>query len=565
MAARPTPKPGWRILDGRASNADPEPVDVGACFTSVVMKNRTGVLVLDTEGRVRFANPAAEQSLGRDHQALIGSHFGLPALGERAEIQIRRPSGEIGVAEVTSSATEWNGEPAHLVMLYDITDRKAVENEVRHMANHDSLTGLMNRVAFQARLKDALERAGDNGTRLAVLFMDLDRFKAVNDTLGHQVGDALLRALARRLPRKVRSADTVARLGGDEFVVLLEAVGEADTAIDIAHKLLEATVRPMRVGDRRISVGASIGIAVFPDHGTDVETLMRHADTAMYEAKRLPAEHVYVFHPGDDVEVAQQLDLEAALAKALVREEYELYFQPQFDVHDRRLIGMEALLRWKSAHHGLVPPNRFIPTLEATGQILEVGRWVLRQACLHINEWRQLGLEVVPVAINVSPLQLSDARFADRTLATIEDYGLAPEDFIVEITESAVIPNLEHAELVLESLAKAGIRLHLDDFGTGFSSLTVLKSLPFDTLKIDRSFTADVVNDARSGALAESIIQMAHDLGMGCIAEGVEDEAQLAFLSVRGCDRVQGYLTGRPAPAHHVVELLAASALETVG
>lgn len=525
-------------------------------FSSVVEMNRDGILVLDGSGTIRFANEAAQTLLGQDHDELIGMPLGTPTGQFRSEMAVRRKDGSRGTAEMSSTETEWEGLPGFLVILHDVSELKAAEENARFLSLHDALTGLPNRRLFQERLDRALERARDGHERVAVLFMDLNRLKAINDGLGHDAGDEVLRIFGQRLMSCLRTSDTVARLGGDEFSAVIEGIKRIADLDAVAAKLEACLSPPMPISETELTVGASIGVALYPDDGVDADTLLRHADSAMYAAKRGGSSHFRLFASSMEQAGGAALQLEQQLLGALARGELRLVYQPLGGVADGMLCGMEALLRWHSPLFGVVGPDRFIPLLEASGQIDAVGLWVVEQVCGQIAAWRNDGIDLVPVAVNVSAVQLVDGGFPDRVKETLAHFSISPRLLTVELTETAVIDDENVGTLALERLAALGVWLYMDDFGTGWSSLGMLRKLPFDTIKIDRSFITDIADNEADALLVAGIISMVHSLKKTVVAEGVETEAQLSLLKDYCCDYAQGYLLGRPMEPSRIEQLL---------
>ena len=527
-------------------------------FQSVVQKNNSGILLVDMTGVILFANPAAEILLGRNSQDLLGSEFGIPATGENAEMTILRPCGQRGTAELTVTETQWRHQNAYLLMLHDITARKESESQARYLAQHDSLTALPNRVLFIDRLEQALHRTrrDRDNKKTAILFLDLDRFKEVNDTLGHKIGDQLLQQVASRLADAVRQSDTVARMGGDEFTVLLEGLNDREHAGALARKLRNLFDQPILTDAGELFAIPSIGISIYPagvgvgvdadtDADADAESLIRQADSAMYHAKRHKELDVCFYSKTFDSCNLNRLAMENSLYRALDRNEFVLYYQIQVDLRERRMIGMEALVRWQHPDRGLVPPDDFIPLLEETGLILPVGDWILAEACRQMREWRYIGLDPVPVAVNISPKQLADKNFLQTIQSLLAHSGLSPDLLKLELTESAVMQDRFRALQTLRAVHELGIELHMDDFGVGYSSLGLLRQLPFDLVKIDRSFIVDLLDDAESALLTRAIVNVAHGLKKKVVAEGVETEAQAAHLLYIGCNYAQGWLYGK--------------------
>ena len=434
-------------------------------------------------------------------------------------------------------------------------ERKRAEEELAYMAQYDSLTGLANRALFRDRLEQALARAERNGNLVALMFLDLDRFKAVNDTLGHSYGDELLKEVARRVEGRVRESDTVARLGGDEFAIVLEDLSYAHDAIPVAQDILELVSQPLILDGHKVFVTGSIGIAVRPP--SEGDRLLKDADAAMYRAKQRGRNNHEFYTEEMNVQAHERLALERDLRRALVREEFLLYYQPQVDLATGKIVGTEALLRWHHPERGLVSPGEFISVLEDTGMIVPVGEWVLRTACRQGKAWQESGLGPLRVAANLSARQFSQEGLVDTVARILEETGLDLLTLELEITESLLMEDMEASTQALTELKRSvsGIRITIDDFGTGYSSLYV-KTLPIDLLKIDRSFVRDIAVDPDDAAIVTAILGLAHNLRLEVIAEGVETGEQMAFLRERGCDLAQGYYLSRPIPAGELTELL---------
>ncbi len=435
-------------------------------------------------------------------------------------------------------------------------ERQTVEEELRHNALHDALTGLPNQRLFSDRLQVAMSKAKRAGERLAVCFVDLDRFKIINDTLGHRVGDALLKEVTARLVPSLRETDTLARLGGDEFVVLLTDVSDTAAAAKVAQRLLDSLEHPMTVDGRELFVTASIGISMYPEAGSDPETLIKNADHAMYRAKELGRDNYQIYAAADAL-TSERLALEISLRRAIKNEELLLHYQPQIDLSTDEIVGIEALVRWQHPELGLVPPSEFIPLAEETGLIVPIGKWVIERACRQAAQWRSLGFPPFRIAVNVSARQFRHRSFVDSLQAVCEAAGLDPSMLEIELTESVTM-HAGDAELqALARLKFLGVRLALDDFGTGFASLSNLKRLPVDVVKIDRSFVMDCLNSTDDAAIVKAVVSMGHALRLQVVAEGVETREQLAFLQLLGCDCAQGYFVGAPMPADEFERLVA--------
>lgn len=549
-----------------------------------------GIAVLSPGGRVLSLNPAAERLLGRRADEVIGrltpqdfidplelaertaqlaARLGAAitpaeALGRHAalaggptEWTIARPDGSRIVAEisVTPLRNDAGEITSYLAMAQDVTGRRQAETQLQHLARHDALTGLPNRSWLQEQLKSALAMAQRSGGIMALLFIDLDRFKKINDSLGHHVGDGALIEVARRLTEALRSSDLVARLGGDEFVVLLPQVAHASDVEDVAAKLVERLRLPLQVGPHELRVTPSIGVAVYPQHGHDAETLMRHADQAMYRVKTQGRNAWGTFTAELDRSGAEALRLENDLYHALPRGELLLHYQPQFDCASGRLSGAEALVRWRrGGSDKLVSPAEFIPIAEETGLIVEIGEWVLIQACRQAQDWRERLGSGFRIGVNLSARQLDQVGVVDMVARALAQTGLPASALELEITESVIVRESLRAAATLARLRTLGVKIAIDDFGVGYSSFAYLRELPVDRFKVDRSFLTAVPQSEADCRLAAALIAMAHRLEVGIVAEGVETAEQLAFLSQHGCDVAQGYHLGRPVPAEVFAE-----------
>jgi diguanylate cyclase (GGDEF)-like protein/PAS domain S-box-containing protein len=453
----------------------------------------------------------------------------------------------------------------HFGILHDITERKRSEAMLEFLANHDQLTQLPNRNQFTQKLHEALARASRYGHRVALLFIDLDRFKNVNDTLGHESGDMLLIAVAGRFRETLRSTDTLARLGGDEFTVVLEEVDGAAQAAASAQRLLATLAQPFHIQGQELFIGASIGISMFPEDGQDATSLLRNADIAMYRSKEL-GRSTFQFHSREATASSlERMQLESNLRRALEREEFLLHFQPIVELEGGAIVGMESLVRWNHPERGLVSPATFIPVAEDSGLIVPIGDWVLRAACEQARRLADLGFEGLRVAVNLSAKQFRRHDLAQAIADTMAAARVTPDMLELEVTESSVMENPEVAVRTLRSLKEMGVHLSIDDFGTGYSSLSQLKRLPIDALKVDQSFVRDIPHDENDAAIASAIIAMGHSLRLTLIAEGIETAEQLAFLRGLGCQRGQGYLFSRPVPGPELLRLLPAAAGKAPG
>ena len=475
------------------------------------------------------------------------------------ELWQRRKDGEeflcwLELTEVLDDA----GQRTHWVgVLTDITDRKRAEQELRYLANYDTLTGLPNRTLLGERLAHAMIRARRHGSKVAVLFLDLDRFKHVNDSMGHAAGDRLLKAAAARIQATVRDSDTVARLGGDEFTVVIEDLGDANQAERVALKLLDAFVAPLDIDGRtEVVISPSIGISIYPDHGQVPTDLLKYADTAMYQAKEKGRNTFQTYTEAMDAQARLRASMIAHLHKAVERGELALVYQPKMSLVDGRITGVEALLRWRNPELGQVSPATFIPIAEETGLIVPIGEWVIREACVQVQRWMKAGLNATTMAVNVSMLQLLRGELYTKLRQLLEDFRVPAHRFELELTESMVMANAEQSISTLTQIKSLGVNLAIDDFGTGYSSLAYLKRLPIDTLKIDKEFVGDITTDPDDEAITATIITMAHSLGLDVIAEGVETQEQLDYLREQRCDEVQGHFVSAPIDGDRLFKFL---------
>jgi diguanylate cyclase (GGDEF)-like protein len=434
-------------------------------------------------------------------------------------------------------------------------ERKHAEDQLTHLAQFDTVTGLPNRHLFRDRLGQSLTQAQRSERQVAVLFIDLDRFKAVNDTYGHAVGDTLLKQVAARLGECVRSGDTVARLSGDEFAVVLSGMAKADDAGMVAQKVVNALAAPFELDGHQAYISASIGVSLYPGDGDQVDTLLKNADTAMYRAKQQGRNGYQFYLPEMNERLMERLQLETKLRGALDRGEFRLHYQPKVSLDTGAISGFEALLRWQQGER-LVSPADFIPILEDTGLIVPVGEWVLRGVCEQIRQWQERGIAARPVAINLSTRQFQHKNLVLMVAQILRETGVAPDLLELELTESLLMSDAKEAAEMLHELKSLGVRLSIDDFGTGYSSLAYLKRFPLDTLKIDREFIRDTVTDPDDATLTLTIINLAHSMRLKVVAEGVETGAQLDFLRRNGCDEMQGYYFARPMPAEECLQAL---------
>lgn len=437
-----------------------------------------------------------------------------------------------------------------------ITERKMHEAEIRFQATHDALTGLPNRTLLYDRMQQAMLHSERYGTLTAIAFLDLDQFKFINDSLGHQVGDELLRITAQRLKSCLRESDTVARQGGDEFVLLLTSQPNEESVTQTMQRVLHEVAQPWTANDLEFRITCSIGITLYPDDGRDAETLLKHADSAMYKAKELGRNNFQYFSAEMNSTVTDRLDLLNRLRQAIPNDELVLHYQPKLNLADGNIIGVEALIRWKSPHSGMVSPAAFIPLAEETGLIIPIGEWVLQTACRQNRAWQLAGYPPIAISVNLSPRQLARGDIVQQVERVLMETGLEANYLELEITESVMTTDVEKSFAMLTELRAMGVRISLDDFGTGYSSLSYLKRFPVDTLKIDQSFVRDIATDANSAAIVRAIISLGHNLDLNVLAEGIETNEQSIFLQQNGCNEGQGYLISRPVPEADFLRLL---------
>nr|WP_246752433.1 EAL domain-containing protein [Bradyrhizobium diazoefficiens] len=476
---------------------------------------------------------------------------GMPMLLEEHLLEIGVKGHDRVVNSRKMLITDGDGDPQYLLgVIEDVTERVTTQERISHLAQHDALTDLPNRSAFNVALDERLERAQEAATSFAVLSLDLDHFKEINDVFGHPVGDMLMRAAAERLAAEADGA-FVARIGGDEFMILMPDDARREDVLSLAERLVEAIGKELEVDDYLSHVGLSVGIAVYPDDGVDAATLLANADSALYRAKREGRRRVCFFETEMDRELRDRRLLQHDLRQAVERNQLLVYFQPQARM-DGEIIGFEALVRWNHPSRGIVPPDQFIPLAEENGLIIEIGEWVLREACREAASWPR----PLQVAVNLSPVQFQAGDLERSVHQILLETGLAPTRLEVEITEGVLIGDFTRALNLLRRLKALGIRIAMDDFGTGYSSLSYLQSFPFDKIKIDRSFICNLEATPQSGEIVRAVLGLAHALHLPVVAEGVETEAQRAFLEREACDEMQGYLIGRPEPIEHYLELI---------
>jgi diguanylate cyclase (GGDEF)-like protein/PAS domain S-box-containing protein len=533
-----------------------------------------GIVITNAECRIEAVNPAftritgyaADEAVGRLSRMMTGAGAELNQDMLRhlandghwqGEMRDRRKNGDWYPAWLSiSTVRDAERNITNYVGVFtDNTRRKEDETRLQFLASHDSLTGMWNRSGMMNKFALEIERARGSGRQLAVLFIDLDRFKTVNDTLGHLAGDQLLVAAAGRMRAQLKQCDIAARLGGDEFTVLLEDPPSSGAAANLAERLINAMAQPFSIGGQEMFVTASIGIACYPADGHDAATLLKNADVAMYRAKQRGKNTFQFFTSDMNTQAFEQLLLENSLRRALDRGEFELHYQPQFSATTRFVAGVEALIRWRHPELGLVLPGTFISLAEQNGLIVPIGAWVLREACRHGKAWLDAGYDFGRIAVNLSAKQFSSGDLLDTVRAALDASGLPPSRLEFEITESTIMHNPPEAVLLLDRIRSMGIALSIDDFGTGYSSLVSLKQYPLDSLKIDRGFVMGIPNDEDDIAITEAIIAIANKMGLTVVAEGVETREQADFLRAAGCSVLQGFLLGRPVPAAELVRL----------
>jgi diguanylate cyclase (GGDEF)-like protein/PAS domain S-box-containing protein len=550
-----------------------------ARFRSLVQNSSESITVIDAEGLIRYHSAAAARVFGDDPEALLGTRW-IEVLHPDDRAQASALLTELMTNNSKTAVGEWRRQ-AHGGWHYvetlatnlltdpsvqgvvlnsrDINDRKALEDQLTHQAFHDSLTSLANRALFQDRVEHALAKSRRSGRPVAVLFVDLDNFKTVNDSMGHTAGDQLLVGIAARVSNTVRTGDTVARFGGDEFAILLEDVPYEAEAVEVAHRLDAALAAPFHLEGKDVFVTASTGIALSTPQDLHADELLRNADVAMYTAKERGKGRYVKFEPDMHAALVRRLELEANLRRAVEREEFEVHYQPLFDLRSGGMTGVEALVRWRDPERGLISPAEFIPVAEDTGLIVPLGRWVLRQACMDVCDWQTRYPDAAPrvVNVNLSARQLQESTLVQEVAQALSDSGLAPQRLALEITESVLMQDAAQAVHWLHELKKLGVQVAIDDFGTGYSSLSYLQQFPVDTLKIDKSFVDGVGSEAERATLASAIIELGKTLGLKTVAEGIEQAGQASELALLGCDVGQGYHFAKPMDRDRLEAMLA--------
>jgi diguanylate cyclase (GGDEF)-like protein/PAS domain S-box-containing protein len=526
-------------------------------FLNVVAENMTGWLWREAAGR-----PMREvfRMLDATSRKTIPIRMGMP-VGQDPNVDgqhptvklpshcilIRRDGLEISIEDSVAPIHDREGQSTGAVVVFrDVSAARAMSLQMTHSAEHDFLTGLPNRMLLNDRISQAITMAERHVKQIAVLFLDLDGFKHINDSLGHPIGDKLLQSVAKRLIDCGRASDTVSRQGGDEFVVLLSEVQQSEDAAIAARRMLQAVAEAHSIDQHELHVTTSIGVSVYPDDGLDAETLIKNADTAMYQAKENGRQSYQYFKPAMNARAVERQSIEESLRRALERHEFALHYQPKINFRTGAIAGAEALIRWTHPTRGSVAPAQFIPVAEACGLILPIGNWVLRQACQQARAWVDAGLPVATMAVNVSAIEFRDENFLEGLFSILSDTGLDPSSLELELTESVLMKHAEVSASILQTLRARGVQVALDDFGTGYSSLSYLRKFPIDALKIDQSFVGQITIDGDDASIVTAVISMAQSLRLRVVAEGVETLEQLAFLQAHDCDEAQGYYFSRP-------------------
>ncbi|RAK18948.1 PAS domain S-box-containing protein/diguanylate cyclase (GGDEF)-like protein [Anoxybacillus vitaminiphilus] len=542
----------------------------------VIEYTSEGIIVTDSKGNILLANPAFEVATGYSVDEVVGKNPRILQSGLhdkkfyekmweeiekngfwKGEIWNKRKDGELFVEWLTiSSIKDKEGNVVNYVAIFsDITEHKRNVEQLKRLAHYDILTGVPNRYLFTKRLESLIQTSRKYDQQFALLFLDLDRFKNINDTLGHHMGDLLLQKTAQRLKGILRKQDTIARIGGDEFVIILPNLKHIREAVHIAERIIESLKASFWLNGQEVYISTSIGISFYPYDGEDIETLVRKADRAMYQAKKSGRNQFELYHNELHINDKQTLLLENALRKAIDCNELQLHYQPQMNTQTKQICGVEALIRWKHPEMGYVSPGKFIPIAEESGLIIPISDWVLRQAC---EDLKKLHLDYphLKMSVNISSIYFQQADFMKRLQSTIEAANIHPRLFELELTESTIMPNAEQSIARLVKLKKFGLKIAIDDFGTGFSSLSYLHRFPIDILKIDQSFIKHLSSYEDDASIVTAIIKMAHNLRLQVIAEGVETEKQCKFLQKQGCDYVQGYYVSKPLPLAELYEFL---------
>ena len=535
-----------------------------SAFLTVVGKSFDGVIILDQKKMVVYANYAAIRLFDRNIADLLGEPLDLNidpltlVLSNEATTELRIPkaNGSEAVTEVSVLETEWNNETCYVVSFRDITERKKAEEMLAYLSTHDYLTDLPNRVYFEKQINNAIQYADEYGQYMALLYLDLDNFKMVNDTFGHSMGDLLLKEVSTLLQQSVRGQDTVTRLGGDEFALILNGLRKPAYAASVANNLLDKLSKVLYLEDKEIYMNASIGIAVYPGSGTNVDELIKNADAAMYVSKSHGKNQYRYFSKELSEQNEQHRQIINGLRQAIPNQELFLVYQPIHDLHQSTCCGFEALVRWMHPHLGLIPPSLFLPCAEETGMMINIGHWVIHHA---LEDYNKLHLEsLLFISIHMSGNELAAKKTTETLLSSVQEQGISAEKLVLELTEATIMSHPEASIQKFKALSEIGIMIAIDDFGTGYSSLKLLKQLPISILKIDKSFIEDIGVDNNSTLIVKSTIQLAHGLGIKVVAEGVETKEQLAFLKEHHCDFAQGFYFSEPLDITHLKKYIQA-------
>jgi len=549
-----------------------------------------GVLCTDSSGNITYLNVVAEKMTGWSRQEASGrpladvfqivdgvtrqvarNPMDLAVLQNRTVgltpncILIRRDGSESPIEDSAAPIHDRDGHGTGAVIVFhDVSAARSMSLEMARSAQHDFLTGLPNRMLLNDRIGHAIMSAPRHAKKVAVLFLDLDGFKHINDSLGHTIGDKLLQSIAKRLVNCIRASDTVSRQGGDEFVVLLSEVERSENAAITAKRMLQVVAQPHPIGPHDLHITTSIGVSIYPDDGLDAETLIKNADTAMYQAKESGRQSCQFFKPAMNIRAVERQSIEGSLRRALERREFALHYQPKVNLRTGEITGAEALIRWTHPIRGPVSPAEFIPIAEECGLILPIGKWVLREACKQVRAWMDTGLRLATIAVNISAMEFRDEHLLEGVFAILKDTGVDPRLLELELTESVLMKRADLAASVLQTLRAKGVQLAVDDFGTGYSSLSYLRKFPVDTLKIDQSFIRQIAVAPRDTTIVTAIISMGRSLGLRVVAEGVEKEEEVVFLQENQCDEAQGYYFSPPVPPQQFAKLLETGISEKV-
>lgn len=523
---------------------------------SIINHAVEGIITIDINGNIEYINPTVEKIFHYKATELMGKNINMlipelfykdkELLNLNIELTGHRKDSSVLPIEVTISKFYVDAECFFTIIFRDITERRNYEEMIKYQALYDSLTGLPNRLLLRERIVHEISHAKHTGEKLAVMYLDLDRFKLINDTLGHDVGDNLLKEVSERLRKCLYSTDTIARIGGDEFIILLPGIVHEKNIVKLANKLLEVIREPFVIDSHEFYISVSIGITIYPDDSEDAETLITNADVAMYRAKQNGKNNFEIYTASLNAKALERLSLENSLRRALEYKEFILYYQPKVDTKTEKLIGMEALIRWQHPNWGLVPPQKFIPLAEETGLIIPIGEWVLRTACAQNKALQNTGLPSLTVAVNLSAVQFQLQDLTKIVTEILEETGLEPKYLELEITESTAMQNVEHTINTINKLRDLGIKFSIDDFGTGYSSLNQLNSFSVNKLKIDKSFVCQIDGEKNNSIIASTIMALGKNLNLEITAEGVETQEQANFFKETTCDEMQGYFFGRP-------------------